>query len=146
MERRYVRREVFLHELLLNHITLYQKKQKRLKIEVFERIGAAIFTHRHTCINKPCWQNGEITILLYCLKLTVQLFQRHRQYFVCVFVYFLCNIIRTKGKAEKEKLCYRNINVYKYFGIKIDILVKINIAYLEKGFQLHQSLHRSCQP
>ena len=36
MERRYVRGEVFLHERLLNHITLYQKKQKRLKIEVFE--------------------------------------------------------------------------------------------------------------
>ena len=66
-----LRGEIFLHELLLNHITLYQKKQKRLKIEDFEQIGAAIFTHRHTCINKPCWQSGEITILLYCLKLTV---------------------------------------------------------------------------
>ena len=146
MEGRYVRGEIFSHEFLPNLVTLYQVKQKRLKIEVFERIGAAIFTHRHTCINKPCWQSGEITILLYCLKLTVQLFQRHRQYFVCVFVYFLCNIIRTKGKTEKEKLCYRNIDVYKYFGIKIDILVKIDTAYLEKVFYFHQSLDRSCQP
>ena len=146
MEGRYARGEVFSHEFLPNLVTLYQVKQKRLKIEVFERIGAAIFTHRHTCINKPCWQSGEITILLYCLKLTVQLFQRHRQYFVCVFVYFLCNIIRTKGKTEKEKLCYRNIDVYKYFGIKIDILVKIDTAYLEKVFYFHQSLDRSCQP
>ena len=54
--------------------------------------------------------------------------------------------MRTKGETEKEKLCYRNIDAYKYFVIKIDILVKINIAYLEKGFRLHQSLHRSCQP
>ena len=146
MEGRYARGEVFSHEFLPNLVTLYQVKQKRLKIEVFERIGVAIFTHRHTCINKPCWESVDITIFLYCLKLTVQLFQRHRQYFVCVFVYFLCNIIRNKGETEKEKLCYRNIDVYKYFGIKIDILVKIDIAYLEKGFQLHQSLHRSCQP
>ena len=66
---------------------------------------------------------------------------------ICVcFVYFLCNIVRSKGETEKEKLYYRNIDLYNYFGIKIDILVKIDIAYLKKRFQLHQSLHRSCQP
>ena len=70
MERSFVIGEVFLNELLLNHITLYQKKQKWLKIEVFEPNGAAIFRHRHTSINKPCWQYGEITFLLYSLKLT----------------------------------------------------------------------------
>ena len=51
---RLCKRGGFLHELLLNHVTLYQKKHKRLKIEVFEPIGVAIFTHRHSCINKPC--------------------------------------------------------------------------------------------
>ena len=53
-----MRGEVFLLELLFNHITLYQKKQKKLKNEVFEQTGAAIFPHRHTCINKPCRQSG----------------------------------------------------------------------------------------
>ena len=71
MEGRYARGEVFWHEFLPNLVTLYQVKQTRLKIEVFERIGAVIITHRHTCINKPCWESVEITILLYCLKLTV---------------------------------------------------------------------------
>ena len=71
MERSFGRGEVFFHEPLFKHITLYQKKQKRFKIEVFEPIGAAIFTHRHTCINKPCEQSGEITILIFSLKLTV---------------------------------------------------------------------------
>ena len=62
------------------------------------------------------------------------------------FLYFLCNIVRSKGETEKEKLCYRNKDVYNYFGIKNDILVKIDIAYLKKGFQLHQSHDHSCQP
>ena len=68
MEKSYVRGEDFLHELLLNDITLYQKKQKTLKIEVFEPISATIFTHRQTCIKKPCWQSDENSILLYSLS------------------------------------------------------------------------------
>ena len=47
------------------------KETKRLNNEVFEQIGAAIFMHRQTCINKPWWKSGEITMLLYFLKLTV---------------------------------------------------------------------------
>ena len=47
---------------------LYQKKQKRLKIEVFEPIGAGIFTHIQTCIKNPCWQSDENSILLYSLS------------------------------------------------------------------------------
>ena len=54
--------------------------------------------------------------------------------FCMCFAYFLCNIVRSKGETEKEKLCYRNINVYNYFGIEIDVLVRIDIAYLKKGF------------
>ena len=46
MEGSYVR-DVFLYELLLKHIMLYQKKQEKSKIEVFEPIGSAMFTHLH---------------------------------------------------------------------------------------------------
>ena len=65
--------------------------------------------------------------------------------FCMCFCLFSLQFFQNQRKTREGKLCYRNIDVYKYFGIKIDILVKIDIAYLEKGFQLHQSLHRSCQ-
>ena len=52
VEKRYVRGEVFLHELLLNHITLYQKKQKSEKlkslnelVQPFSRIDTLVLTN-----------------------------------------------------------------------------------------------------
>ena len=62
MKRSYVRRKYFLYGLLLKDMMLYQKKQKRSKIDIFEPTVAAIFTHRRTCINKPCEQSGEFLI------------------------------------------------------------------------------------
>ena len=47
----------------LKHVTLYQKKQERSKIAVFEPIGAVIFTHRHSCIKTPFSQVGRAVIL-----------------------------------------------------------------------------------
>ena len=38
---------------MLKYVT-YQKKQKRSESEVYDPADAAIFTHRRTCVNKPC--------------------------------------------------------------------------------------------
>ena len=102
MERRYVRGDAFLHELLLNYITLYQKKQKRLKIEVFERIAAAIFTQRHTCINKPCWQSGEITFS--CIVWSWQCsFFRGTDSILYVFLFIFFVTLSEPKKKQRRK-------------------------------------------
>ena len=38
---------------MLKHVTLYQKKHPSSEAAMFEPIDAVIFTHRHTCFNKP---------------------------------------------------------------------------------------------
>lgn len=50
MERNYVRGEVFCINLCLS-LSCHIKRNKKVKIEVFEPIGAAIFTDRYTYIN-----------------------------------------------------------------------------------------------
>lgn len=49
------KRRSFSYKGLPKYATLYQKKQKRSKIEpVFEPLlGVVVFTHIHSCINKP---------------------------------------------------------------------------------------------
>ena len=86
------REEFFFYKWFLKHITSDEKARKNSDIAVFEPIGAVIFTHCYTCINKPCCQSGGTIILsswLYsCLRGTDNSFG-------CAFVDSICNIIET---------------------------------------------------
>ena len=63
MARSYVRRKFYSMNSGLS-ISCYLKRNKKVKrSKICEPICAAIFTHKHTCVNKPCWQRGEIIIL-----------------------------------------------------------------------------------
>lgn len=42
-----------------------KRNKKRQTLHFLKSIGRVIVTHRHTCINKPCWQSGEIIIWIY---------------------------------------------------------------------------------
>ena len=105
---------------LLPHVTLQQRKKERSETAV-QLMWANTFTHRYTCITKPFWQNGGITIFWILLSWNIANI-RYNSYpgrtnnILDGFFVAHCNIIRTSSEAKVQKLiCSKKMDRLKFW-------------------------------